>query len=108
MYSNFYLCFFLILHVQTVSTFEFKKCNDKPLLIVENGVAKMGCTTDDWFGYCTLINKKTLQSCTIEISYYSYVTKQSDCDHDKRIDFAGNVGQHTCIFTIKDVHNSGM
>ena len=108
MFPNFHLCLFLILHVQTGFTFEFTKCIDKPLLAVENGVAQMGCTTDDWFGYCTLINKKTLQRCTIEISFSNYFTKQSDCDQDKRIDFDGNVGQHTCIFTIKDVHESGM
>jgi hypothetical protein len=103
-----YFGLFLILYVQSGFSFEFTECIDKPLFMVENGVAKLSCSTDDWFGYCSLINKKTSKRCTVAINHSNYASKQSDCKQDKRIDFAGDANEKKCSFTIKDVRKSGM
>ncbi len=108
MFLAYNLCLFLILNVQTVNAFQFTNCTEKPLLILENGIAQMGCTTDGWFGYCTLINNKASKSCTIEINRHNYATKHSDCDLDQRIKFTGDASKKTCIFTIGGVQNSGV
>jgi hypothetical protein len=94
--------------VQSGLSFEFTQCIDTPVLIVENGNAKLGCSTDDSFGYCTLINRKTSKRCTIKISYFNHDSKESDCDQDKRIDFVGNAKEKKCFFTIRNVRKSGM
>ncbi len=102
MFSNIHFGLFLILHVQTMSTFVLNECTEKPGVIMENGVARMGCTSDRWFDYCSLKSKKTFKKCTIN----SYAKMQPDCDEDKRIDHSGD--SSSCYFTIKDIKESGM
>jgi hypothetical protein len=102
------LCFVSFLW-PLIFAFEFvDKCNQLggPIFAEKNGSARIGCKTNDYFGYCTLTRKDPHLTCKIEINFFK-IPKMVDCLKEAQIRFTGNAGNNYCEFLIENLQSVG-
>jgi hypothetical protein len=102
------LCFVSFL-LPLIFAFEFvDKCNQLggPIYAEKNGSARIGCKTDNYFGYCTLTRKNPPLTCKIEINRYNQ-PKVIGGQAEDRIRFTGNAENKYCEFLIQNVQPEG-
>ena len=107
--KGFILLCFVCLLSQMIFAFEFEdNCHllGGPVFAEKNGWARIGCKTDDWFGYCTLKKKNPPLTCDITIRS-NYQAEIVDCKENARIRFTGNAQIYTCEFEIKNLQQDG-
>jgi hypothetical protein len=77
-----------------------------PIFAEKNGWARIGCKTDDSFGYCTLTRKTPHLTCKIKITN-THDPEIKDCPERARIRFTGSTVDNYCEFFIENLQSEG-
>jgi hypothetical protein len=77
-----------------------------PIFAEKDGWARIGCKTDNYFGYCTLTRKNPPLTCKIEINHKNQA-KMIDGLAEDRIRFTGNAENKKCEFLIENLQPDG-
>ena len=77
-----------------------------PVFAEKNGWVRIGCKTDEPFGYCTLERTNPALTCKIEINN-NYNPEMKDCQENARINFTGNATMFYCEFEVKNIQQDG-
>jgi hypothetical protein len=77
-----------------------------PIFSEKDGWARIGCKTDDHFGYCTLTRNNPHLTCKIKITN-SYNPEITDCPERARIRFTGSAVKYFCKFFIENLQSEG-
>jgi hypothetical protein len=77
-----------------------------PIFAEKDGWARIGCKTDDYFGYCTLTRKNPPLTCKIEINHKNQ-PKVIDGQAEVRIRFTGDADKKYCEFFFENFQQDG-
>ncbi len=91
-----------------IFAFEFvDDCNNLggPIFAEKNGWVRIGCKTNEKFGYCTLTRLNPSLTCKIVV--HGTTPSVKDCNEDDRIEFTGNPQNKNCEFRIKNMQEEG-
>jgi hypothetical protein len=76
-----------------------------PIFAEKNGWVRIGCKTNERFGYCTLTRLNP--SLTCEIVIHGTTPSVKACNENKRIEFTGNPENKYCEFLIENLQQEG-
>jgi hypothetical protein len=81
---------------------------DGPIFAEKDGWARIGCKTDQYFGYCTLTRKNPLITCIIVLSKnHPYDPEMTECQEKAGTRFTGSTTDYYCEFFIENLQSEG-